>query len=145
MPFEIPPRAGGPTLEPSNPLSCSTIASSSFGNPFSSGDEVGNGRSVHEFHHQRQRIGRPFESMNLRDVRVIQRGKDFGFPSKPGQAIGVRSDVCREDLDRDVALQICIIGAIHLAHSTRADSCGDLVRTDARAGRQRHGCVSRAS
>ena len=43
-----------------------------------------------------------------------------------------------EDLQGDVAIQLCIAGAVHLAHAAGADDGNDLILTEANAGRQAH-------
>jgi hypothetical protein len=42
------------------------------------------------------------------------------------------------DLQRDVAFEAVVAGAIHLAHATAAQMGDDLEDADARAGRQFH-------
>jgi hypothetical protein len=62
----------------------------------------------------------------------------FGFPLEPGETIGIVDERFGQNLQRDIAIQLRIAGAIHLAHAF-TDRGGDLVRTKAGAGSQGHG------
>jgi hypothetical protein len=64
---------------------------------------------------------RTLEIVNRSDVGMVQRSKDFGFPLKPGQALGIGRERIRKHLDGDSALQVRVRRAIHLAHGARAD------------------------
>ena len=50
-----------------------------------------------------------------------------GFARESRQAIGVQGECVRQDLQRDVAIELGVAGAIDLAHSTFADLCEQLV------------------
>ena len=43
-----------------------------------------------------------------------------------------------QDLDRDVAIQLRVAGAVDLAHAARAERGNDFVRTELGTGRERH-------
>ena len=59
---------------------------------------------------------------------------DFGFALKAREPIGVSRERRRQDLDRDLALQLRVGRAIHLAHAALADLRGDFVDAEAGAG-----------
>ena len=69
--------------------------------------------------------------MDLRDVRMIEGRKELRFPAEPCEAIGIVGDGGQQDLDRDVAIQRRVAGAIDLAHPARADARRDLVHANA--------------
>ena len=48
------------------------------------------------------------------DVRMIQRGEDFRFALKSREPIGISRERGRQDLDRDLTLQLGIGRPIHL-------------------------------
>ena len=50
---------------------------------------------------------------------VVQRCEDLCLTLKPRNAFGIVSEVVRENLDRDVASELRVAGAIHLAHPAR--------------------------
>ena len=62
-----------------------------------------------------------FEPVNRRDVRMVQSGQDVRFTPEAGHAIGIEREGVRQDLERDVAIQRGIAGAIHLAHPADAE------------------------
>ena len=73
--------------------------------------------------------------MDVRDVGVIEGRERLRFAREPGQAIGIAGERVRKDLQRDVAIQLRIVRAIHLAHSACAEGGENLIRaeSDARA------------
>ena len=76
--------------------------------------------------------------MDPRDVRVIQRGKDFSLPLEPGQPLGVRRKGLGQKFQRDVAFQRCISRSIDFAHPARANRGHNFVIGESRAGGQGH-------
>ena len=75
-----------------------------------------------------------FEPVDGGDVRMIQRGEDFGFALKTREPIVVSGERWRQDLDRDLTLQLGVGGPIHLPHPAFADLGGDFVDAEAGAG-----------
>src|SRR5271166_3687509 len=62
--------------------------------------------------------------VNLADVGMIQRCDGLGFP------LETFAELRGGKLDRNVAIQSCIPGAINFTHSARADERKDLVRAE---------------
>jgi hypothetical protein len=85
------------------------------------GDEVGEGGALDELHDDRERALTLFQPVDVRDVRMVERGERRG-----------------QDLDRDVALELGVARAIDLAHAAFAEQGGDVVRTEPRARRECH-------
>ena len=75
-----------------------------------------------------------FEAVDCGDVGMIQRGEHLGFALEPCQAVGVVRERLRQDLDRDVTIQLGVACAVDLTHSTLADRGDDFVDAEARAG-----------
>ncbi|MEO6400549.1 MAG: hypothetical protein ABIP62_00915 [Vicinamibacteria bacterium] len=75
-----------------------------------------------------------FETIDLRDTRVIERRQQPGFAFEASQALWVLSEGAGQDLDRDIPAELRIPGAIDLAHATRADGTNNLIRSEAGAG-----------
>ncbi len=90
-------------------------------------------RALDEFHHQRNRPVRSFESVNVRDVRMVQRCEHFGFALEPGQTLRIAADRGRQDFDGNLSFEVCISGAIDLARTLR--------HQERRPARQRHAPV----
>src|SRR5262245_20857511 len=69
----------------------------------------------------------------MRELRDAQR---LAFEPQDGGRIG--GERFSQDLDRHIAIEPRIAGAIHLAHAAGPERADDLVLTEAGAGRQRH-------
>ena len=65
---------------------------------------------------------------------MIQGGENFGFALEPGQPLRVSCEGVGQHLDRHVAVERRIVGAVDLAHAARADLGGDLVDAEFGAG-----------
>ena len=70
----------------------------------------------------------------MRDVRVIQRRQRPRFTFESRQALWIGREGLGQDLDGDVAPEVGIARAIHLAHATRAEQADDLVMGQAGTG-----------
>ena len=68
----------------------------------------------------------------------VEAGEDLRFPLEPGEAIRISGEGVRQDLQRDVAAQLRVGGAIDLAHAAFADEGGDVVVAEAGADGQGH-------
>jgi len=90
---------------------------------------------------------RALEAVDVRDVGLVERSEQFRLAFESGQAFGVPSHFGGQHLDRHVAAELRVGGAVHLAHPARADGGGDLVGSEARSRRESHGrsCRRRSS
>ena len=61
--------------------------------------------ALNQLHHDAGRPVHLLEAVDLRDVRMVQRGEDLCFPLESRKAVGVVGEVLGEQLQRDVALQ----------------------------------------
>jgi hypothetical protein len=73
-----------------------------------------------------------------RDVGVVQRSRSLRLLFEATQPIGILGERGRQDLDRDLALEPFVPGAVNLAHPARPDGGQDLVRSELRSGREPH-------
>ena len=87
-----------------------------------------------ELHHDGARVSATFDAVDLGDVRMVQRGEGFGFPLESRQAIRVRGERLRQDLERDVSIELGVARAVHLAHAAGPEGAENLVRAKARPG-----------
>ncbi len=78
------------------------------------------------------------EPVDGRDVGVVECRQEIGFPREARQALRVASEERRQNLERDVARQLAVAGAVNFAHPAGADQGDDLVGAEACAGRQAH-------
>ena len=84
------------------------------------------------------RGARVLEAVNRGDVRMVQRGQHLGFAPEPREPIRIERERFGQDLQRDVAIQLCVARAIHLAHPACAERRLNFVGTELCARRQRH-------
>lgn len=69
---------------------------------------------------------------------MIQRGEELRFALEAREAIGITGKRFRQDLQGDIALQLRIAGAVHLAHAAGAERAGNLEWAESGAARERH-------
>jgi len=69
---------------------------------------------------------------------MIERGENSCLPLEARQPIAVARKQLRQHLDRDVAAQLRITGAIHFTHATGTDGGLDHERAEAGAYWKRH-------
>ena len=72
------------------------------------------------------------------DVGVVELGDGAGLALEAGAELRAGRQVGGQHLDRHVAAQAGVVGAVDLAHPARADRGDDLVRAEPRAGGERH-------
>ena len=67
---------------------------------------------------------------------MMELGEELRFTLEPRQALPVFGERRRQDLDRHLALEARVGGAVDLAHAALADLGEDLVGAEAGAGRE---------
>ena len=93
--------------------------------------------SVDQLHDDDLVMVQPFEAVNRRDVRMIQRREDLRFPSEPRDAVRLLGETVGEQLEGDVAAESRITRAKHSAHAAFAQLPADMV------GAERVACLHR--
>ena len=86
--------------------------------------------SFDELQHERLNAIGVFETVNRRDVRMVQRGEDLRFAPEAREAIGIQREGRRPDLERDVAIEVGVARPVDLAHAAGADKLEDRVGTE---------------
>src|SRR5687767_6000681 len=81
---------------------------------------------------------RVLEPMDVRDIGMVERRQQLRFAAEPAQTLWVVGEQVRENLDRDVTVQLGIAGPIDLTHTTGPEGRADFVRAEAGSERQRH-------
>jgi len=108
-------------------------------------ETIGEGGSADIFHDQGRDALHFLQSMNHRNIGMIQRGQDLRLVLEPGFTLGIGNVGRREHFNGNVAEQPGISRAVHLAHPAGADQFCDFVYTDPRPGPQRpvryHGAI----
>ena len=64
------------------------------------------------------------------DAGVVELPGGAGLLLEAADPLRIERDVAVQDLDRDVAAEARVAGAVDLAHAPRADAVGDLVRPE---------------
>ena len=102
-------------------------------------DDVGKVFPFDQFHDQRRAAVRELlEAVDGGDVRVVERSERLRLAREACEAIGIAGEQIRQHLDRDVAIQLGVARAIHLAHAACAERTSNLVRPQAHAWREVH-------
>ena len=68
------------------------------------------------------------------DVRVVECSECLGFAGESRQSIGIGGEGVRQNLQRDIAIELRIARAIHLTHASFTDRRGDLIDAEAPTG-----------
>ena len=100
------------------------------------GEPIGQRLPVDELHYQRAAGGRFFEAVNLGDVGMVERGQHLRFAPEARESIGICGEQIRQQLQRNVAPQLRIAGAIHLAHAAGTERSDNVIRAEACAWRE---------
>ena len=83
-------------------------------------------RPFHQFHHQRAL----FHAVDRRDVGMIQRRQHLRLAREARHAVGILREGLGQHLDRDVAVELGVGGALDLAHAALAELGSDAVMRD---------------
>ena len=89
---------------------------------------------LNELHDQGRNVRRVLETVNVRDVRMVERGEHLRFAAEPGETVRIVRDGREQDFDRDVPVQLRIARPIDFAHPAHTEQGDDFVRAEARAG-----------
>jgi hypothetical protein len=68
-----------------------------------------------------------FDREDRYDVRIVERGYNASFALKARKAFGITRHLRRQQLQRDVAAQGRVCGAIHLAHPAGSNRSHDAI------------------
>jgi len=104
------------------------------------------GLAKDELHDEESRaLHRFLQPVERRDVRVVQRGQQPRFPLEPCQTLRVVTQIRRQNFDRHLTSEPCVLGLVHLAHAAGADLRDHPVVKQRLAGSNRHVRRLRAS
>ena len=81
-----------------------------------------------ELQHQKPRAVGLGDVVDAGDMRVVERGEGFGFTLESRQALDIAGEFLRQGLERHVAFQFRVVGAVHAPHPAFADQRLDFVR-----------------
>ena len=101
-------------------------------------DPLGERRPLNQLHHQRMYPVRVLESVDVRDIGMVERRQHLRFAAEPRQPLRVVGEQVRQNFDRDVTVQLGVACPIDLTHAARPEGGTNFVRAEASSGRQRH-------
>ena len=70
---------------------------------------------------------------------MTERCQKLCFPAEAREPLAVVCEGRWQNLQRDVAIELRVAGAVDLAHAARANQRDDLIRAETGTGRERHG------
>jgi hypothetical protein len=91
-----------------------------------------------QFEHQMIDVSGFLETVDGRDVGMVERGEDAGFATEARDPIGIVDEGRRQGLDRDVAAEPRVVRPVDFTHPPGAERRDELVRPEARAHEERH-------
>ena len=99
--------------------------------------------TLDELHHERALMsartgGQDFDTVDLCDLGMVQRGERPRFTVEPREPFRIRGHRCRKNLQRHIATELRVGGAVHQAHSAFAEFGEDFVGPDS-TPRGQHG------
>ncbi len=97
-------------------------------------------RAVEELGHDVGEAALDADVEDRDDVGMVEGGRSPGLLLESAQAVDVVGHLGRQHLDRDLAIEALVVGAVDLAHAAGPEWRDDLVRAEARTWGQRH-CV----
>jgi hypothetical protein len=77
--------------------------------------------ALDQLHHQEAVLTVLLEAVDTGDVGVLQRCQGSRFALESGDSFGVGTDVFREDLDRDLTIELGVVGSVDLTHAAAAE------------------------
>ena len=97
--------------------------------------------ALNELHHERADTVGFLETVDVSDVRMVQRGQGPGLALKPRDPLRVGGERIGQDLDRDGAIQRRVPRAVDFTHAAGPERRQDLVRAKACVGGEGHGAT----
>ena len=80
--------------------------------------------AFHEFQDERVRAAGVLEAVDRRDVGMVECGEHLRFSAEPCEAITIKREGLRQDLQRDIAIELGVARAIKRCHDV-ATPCAE--------------------
>ncbi len=103
---------------------------------------IGQRGAFDQFEHEGWRRTGVLETVDVSDVRVVERRQNVRLAAESGKALRIERESLGERLERDFAVELEVTRAVDLSHAAGPDGADDLVGPDARAGGERHAAAS---
>jgi hypothetical protein len=101
-------------------------------------DPIGKRGSFNQLENKRSNPARFLDSVDVRDVGMIQRSQHMRLALEAGHALRIGRKGVRQYFDSDVAMEFPVAGAINLTHAAGTERGEDFVRSKRVAGNERH-------
>ena len=98
---------------------------------------LGECRSVDQFKYQGGHSVDALEAIDGADVRMVEGRENLCFALEADQTVRVLGEEQREDLDRNVAIELAVARAVHIAHPATAKEVHDRIRAELPADERR--------
>jgi hypothetical protein len=95
-------------------------------------------RAFDELEDQRHEAVGFLQAVDGADGRMIERREQPGLTAEAGAALRVGNEMRRQEFERDLATQLGVARAIHLAHAAFAERGEDSIRAEIAAQHLRH-------
>jgi len=96
--------------------------------------------TLYQFQHEGVRDHTVLETVDVTDVRMIERRQHLRLAPEPGEPVGVIREGVGKNFQRDVAIEPGVPRAENFAHPAFADGADDFVGTETSSSGERHGC-----
>ena len=106
-------------------------------------DAVSQGRTFNQLQHQRPLPLGFLDAENGGDVGVVEAGEDLRLPREPGEPIRISREAVREDLQRDLAVELGVRGLPDLAHAAFPKESSHVIVAEPGTSFERHGLLKR--
>ena len=97
-------------------------------------DQLGKRRSFDKLHDQRMNPVRVFESVDVCDVRMVERRQHLRFALETRESLRVGGEEVRQNLDGHVTVQSRVACPVDFAHPAGPEGGQDFVAAEASAG-----------
>jgi hypothetical protein len=101
-------------------------------------DEVGEGQSTDQLHHERDTALRTFESVHRGNVRMVQRSQQAGFALESGEALRITREDVGKDLERNITVETGIPREVDFTHRAGTEQAANLVGAEPHRALQGH-------
>ena len=98
---------------------------------------LGKRRSVDQFKYQGGHAVDALEAIDGADVRMVEGRENLRFALEADQTVRVLGEERREDLDRNVAIELAVARAVDVAHPATAKEVHDRIRAELPADERR--------
>jgi hypothetical protein len=94
------------------------------------GNGLGQRAPIHQLHREVVDAVGLFHRIDRDDARMVQRGNRLRFTLESGQRVRIRGQLRRDRLQRDLAVELQILGDVDVSHPARPERALDAIVTE---------------